>query len=287
MIGSGVCAALSLLVLSFSALAFPFPGFQKRPSTAEAIVRAYNARNVGAPGWRRVTVDLLNAGRSVRTFEVVNIWRRSAQGTDMLYVLEAPVGLRGTAYLQQEREDGPADLAVHLFLPAGSGHVLTLGSDMLGKGLLGSNFTYDEMRWLLPTAGVHYRVGGTATMLNRSVVQLEARRQPPIPGRWVRATFYVAADDPFLLGADYFAADASRTPSKRFRVGRAMKADGVWTAEEMRMDEGDDQATVMTLRRYRFAGLAVGDEWFLPARLPALHKALPALVPHAFNAVPR
>jgi hypothetical protein len=251
--------------------------------SADAIVRAYNARDFGAPGWRRVSVELLNAGRLVRSFDVVNVWRRTGASVDTLYLLNAPLGLRGTAYLQREAE-AVGGFGVDLYLPTAKGRVIALGGDMLAHGLLGSNFSYEDLRWLLPQESIQYRVAGATSMLGRRAVLLDARCAPGTCAGWRRARFYLATEDRFLVGADYFAADdAGSPPFKRLRVELATRAGNVWTAQRMRMDAANQQSTVITLRAFHFGGAPSSDDWYAATGLPGLLARLPASLPDAFD----
>src|ERR1051325_10078867 len=42
--------------------------------SADKLIKAYNTRNLGSPGWRRVLMELITDNRVTSTFTVVNIW---------------------------------------------------------------------------------------------------------------------------------------------------------------------------------------------------------------------
>src|SRR5260221_221250 len=52
------------------------------PSAAELIDK-YNSRDLGSPGWRRVSMELLTEGALTRSFTVLNIWRADRDHVEM------------------------------------------------------------------------------------------------------------------------------------------------------------------------------------------------------------
>lgn len=235
-------------------------------------IERYNGRTLGAPGWRRVRIDLLAEGVVTRSFTVLNAWRQDLQGgVQALYFLEAPQPLRGTAYLETERASNSPDLSVHLFLPAGRRAVLAVAPETFGEGLLGSDFSYEDVRLLASRAGVRYRQVGAGRLLGRRAVLIEALRAPPLQAsQWKRALLYVDEREPFLLGADF----ESARGLKRLRVEAIGRVGAVPTATRQLMTTGDGRATRMTLLDMHVDAAEVDARWFAPSALPSLEQAL-------------
>ncbi len=227
--------------------------------SAPALVRAYNARRTGAPGWRRVLISLSEAGKVTQTFQVVNVWRDAPNRAAMLFYLESPFGLQGTRYLQLERPSDADSLTVYLYLPT-STRVLRLAQGLYGEGLLGSDFAYDQMRTELPLNGYSYSVAGIAEISGKPTWRLESIAQRP-DSVWRRATFYITQDTPFVMGADYFET-AGGPPAKQMRVERFRDVKGVRSAERMLMQSCTGTQTTIALQDARFALPDVGAHWF-------------------------
>jgi len=253
---SGACAA----AIFFAATATAF---------SAGLVDAVNARDAGAPGWRRVRVDIVDGGRVSRSFLVVNLWRRDGVESRMLFLLEAPEGLAGTSYLEIERAGAgdAGELEVFLSLPTSGGRVLTIREEDLGDGLLGSDFTYADLRMLLPRSGVTWKSAGASRLEGRAVTMLDGVAHPGAPVPWQRARFYIDPSIAFVVGVDYFAG-SSAAPVKRMRVERMRRIDGVWTAEEMTMTAAGGRLTRITLLEARFHQPHANAAAFEPAALP-------------------
>lgn len=248
----------------------------------DSVVGACNARDAGAPGWRRVRIDLLDGETITRTFTVVNVWQRGPRSVRTLYYLEQPTALAGTAYLQIEDLD--TDLSVFLYLPTSNGHVLSVASEDLGEGLLGSDFAYTDLQTLLPVRRYRYRAVNRMRLLDRPAVAVEASPDTGLEVGWSRATFFIDEESAVLIGADYYfpalVSSPSREPGKRMRVERMERVDGVWTATRMAMTTARRQ-TRITLLEARFHLGAIDASLFELESLPHLQRSLEALAKRA------
>jgi hypothetical protein len=243
------------------------------------IIEAYNTRNFGSPGWRSVSLELITEGELTRSFTVVNLWRSVGDETRTLFLLQEPEGLSGTNYLLTEgKGDAESlDMRVHLFLPSGQRQVLEIAPNEFNEGLLGSDFTYTDLRMRMPLHGYNYRVIGQTVLRNEPAWVLEAEPESEAIRRavsWSLARFYLAKNFQFLLGADYFnnpedANDPAR-PSKQMRVESFEQESGIWTATRMVMVSSDNRYSVLGLKNAHFQSPGVGSELFLPHRLPEL-----------------
>src|SRR5207253_2482779 len=178
-----------------------------------------------------------------------------------------PKGLSGTDYLLQEERNKMPDIQVHLFLPAGERRVLEVASNNLNEGLLGSDFSYNDVRMQLPATGYRYTVKGQGKLLNEPVWVLEAEpstQQTREICSWSRARLYLARNFQFLLGADYYGETVnggSQPPLlKQMRVQSLKQIDGVWTATSMIMYGEDNRSTVLTLQDAKFNSAGIDPE---------------------------
>ncbi|HVF88520.1 MAG TPA: outer membrane lipoprotein-sorting protein [Blastocatellia bacterium] len=246
---------------------------------AQRLVTEYNNRNFGSPGWRTVYLELVTDGSVTRTFTVINLWKKVGRETKTLFLLREPRGLSGTNYLLQE--DSPdskaSDMKVYLFLPSGQRQVLEIAPSNFNEGLLGSDFTYTDLRMKLPVRDYSYRVIREAVLHNEPVWVLEAEPVSEAARRatsWAVAHFYLARNFQFMLGADYYAspedvADSSRA-SKRMRVEKFEQREGVWTATRMNMFGPANRYSVLSLQDARFAVSDIDSAMFLASSLPSL-----------------
>jgi hypothetical protein len=242
-------------------------------SRALALIRAYNARSFGDPGWRRVRLDLKSGPTVTRTFVVANLWRRLPGAVATLFVLEGPENLAGTNYLLVEDPDRVEGMEVHLHLPAGRRRVLAVAPGNFDEGLLGSDFGYRDLRLQIPVAGYGFRLAGRTELLGREVAVVEAR---PAPGSavaslsWARSRFYLADGPPLLLGADHFAASADAEPVKRMRVEGVCAVEGAWTETRIVMTSTEGRSSVLSLLDFAPAVAQAAADLFSPEALPAL-----------------
>lgn len=244
---------------------------------ATRLVAAYNSRNFGSPGRRGVTLELITDNKLTRTFTVYNFWKQERDEVRTLFLLKEPRGLSGTSYLLIENGSHAPDMKVHLFLPSGQRRVLEVPPNNFDAGLLGSDFTYSDMRMQLPSEGYRYRVAGQSVLLNEPTWVLEAEplathSNPSAP--WRLGRFYLARNFQFLLGADYYrnAEDGKieARPTKQMRVESFRQIDGIWTADRIVMHSTDKRASVLILQDARFAQSNLSVRLFSPAELPSL-----------------
>lgn len=239
-----------------------------------AVVAGYNARNLGAPAWRRVSMELVTEGAVTRSFSIVNLWQQEGEEVRTLFLLESPKGLAGTNYLLRESVRDGSEMRVNLFLPAGERRVLEVAADNLNEGLLGSDFSYNDMRMLLPVGGVEYRLAGGSVLLGEPTWVLDAR---PVTERskqsykWAVARFYLCRNIPFLMGADYYGPTGEAGgPFKRMRVQSFEQVEGVWTPTRMTTFGVGDRSTTLTLREAHFAQPRFESSMFTSEKLPDL-----------------
>src|SRR5205085_2174323 len=186
-------------------------------------------------------------------------------------------GLSGTDYLLQEERGKTPDIRVHLFLPAGERRVLEVAPNNLDEGLLGSDFSYNDVRMHLPAEGYRYTVTGQSRLLNEPVWVLEAEPSSPQTREicsWKTARLYLARNFQFLLGADFYSESGSGanqpTLLKQMRVESLKQIDGVWTATRMIMYGQDNRSTLLTLQDAKLNSAEIDPQLFSTEELPLL-----------------
>lgn len=249
-------------------------------AAAPELLERYNARDVGAPGLRRIRLQLHNDGTLTRTFDIAHAWqlRDGSRGGDgeirSLVLLEQPENLRGTDYLLVEGAPGGTGLEVHLHLPTSGGRVLEVLPGRFDEGLLGSDFGYTDLLWRIPLRGRRVRelgprrIGGVETWgFEIEPVSEEAKASTT----WDRTRYYLRREPALLVAAEYYRDDSGRPPAtepfKRLRVEGWKQIDGVWSPRKMVMDAGAGRTSTITLRAARFDVGPLPADLFAPATL--------------------
>lgn len=273
-----VSAGWALAAITLSALSLPSPAASDAvDQQALALVKAYNSRPFGNPGWRRVHLDLKNGAAVTRSFEVVNIWRQTGDVVRTVFLLERPETLQGTDYLLVEDPRDPFGMKVFFHLPAGQRRVLNIQPSSFGEGLLGSDFGYRDLRMRIPVDGYGFRLAGRQTLLGRPVFAVDvvpasaAARQV---ASWVRARYYFTEKDPLLIGADYFSAAADRSPAKQLRVLGFRQIDGAWTETHMVITAAEGRSSVLMLKDFKARAPEIDPALFQPETLPTATERL-------------
>lgn len=238
------------------------------PGVAE-MVRAYNARNIGSPGWRRIFLELKNRGVVTRTFTILHLWRQKEGEIRSLVLLEKPVNLQGTNYLLVENALQPEKgMSLSLFLPAGKRRVLTIKPSRFDEGLLGSDFSYSDLQWMIPVPERNLRLIGTSRMLGRTVWVIDGRPADQESASWSRVRYYIARDPLILLGADYHRAGEEK-PAKRLRIEVIKQINGTWTPVRMLMSLARNRSSTLELKEVGFGTARYAEDLFNLDNLPA------------------
>lgn len=277
--GLGLAAALP-------ATASPQAAGEPPQGAPQDLIEAYNRRDLGSPGVRRIRLELRTDGHLDRRFDIAHVWQRDDEQDGeirSLVLLEEPESLRGTGYLLVEGTAEATGLEIYLHLPAGErGQVLTILPGRFDEGLLGSDFGYTDLLWRIPLRGRRVRalgerwIDGVDTLgFEVSPLSEEARASTT----WDRTRFYLRRDPALLIAAEYFRdgedGSAAARPEKRLRVHGWRQLDGVWTPDRMAMQVGESgRISEISLRRARFAVAPRPWELFAPAALPGFANSL-------------
>lgn len=264
---AAVCCGAGLA--AFEAAPPPRPPSASR---ATAIAEAYNQREIGEPGWRRVHLELRSGAQVTRSFSILHLWRRAGDEMRSLVILEQPEGLRGTSYLLIEDPKALTGMRLFLRLPTGLRQVLTITPSRFDEGVLGSDFSYSDFRWHIPTAGYTLNLAGASRLLGRDVWMIDAvpaNAQTSQSSSWSRVRYYVGREPVLLLGADFFHSTAA-APFKQLRVEALTRVGKAWTQTRMVMRLAGGRSSELTLRDQGPAPDAIDAGFFTPQTLPVV-----------------
>lgn len=260
---AALAGVLPMVMLSSLALA--------QQDEAAPVVERYNSRDLGGVAWRRVRLDLFDKERRVKSFLIVNAWRRTGSGAETVFLLEQPEALKDTAYVLQEgvATNPPEDMIVQVFIPAGRRRVLRVNPGLLDQGLLGADFSYRDMRQLLPSSAVAHARPGRGTCLGEPCFLLELG---PL-GQWSSVQVHLGASGELIYGIDYFEAGRG-VPTKTVRVVATEQIDGILTATKMVAVEDDGRRSLLSLLDFEPHSKRVQPAAFDAASLPRLRELI-------------
>ena len=271
-IAAAAAACCGAGLAAFAATFATAPPRPPAPGGVAAIVDAYNQREIGEPGWRRVHLELRSGVQVTRFFSILHLWRRAGDEMRSLVILEEPEGLRGTSYLLLEDPKALTGMRLFLRLPTGLRQVLTITPSRFDEGVLGSDFSYSDFRWRIPTAGYTISLAGAARLAGRDVWMIDAvpaNAQISQSSSWSRVRYYVGREPVLLLGADFFRSTAA-APFKQLRVEALTRVGKVWTQTRMVMRLAGGRSSELTLRDQGPAPDAIDAGFFTPRMLPVV-----------------
>lgn len=216
-------------------------------------VSAFNSRALGSPGVRRVRLELQSNGATTRSFEIVHAWSESHGAVSSIVLLDAPETLRGTSYLWFEDQRRANGLSIFLRLPAGARRVLAIEPSRFDEGLLGSDFSYLDLLWRIPTTGRQAQNLGEKSIDGTPADAVDSRPASTASASsspWASIEYYFARDSHLLIGAAYFPPEGggrAKAPAKTLRVSGWSAHDGVWSPTSMVMSGTGGQRSVLTL----------------------------------------
>jgi hypothetical protein len=243
-------------------------------NTAPDWVRLANRRPVGRTEFREVTIEVGRPGGRrlrVRTLRAID----GDRARTVTCVVE-PAEFTNINYVVEEWRGRVAPFHIALFLPYAGGSLRTLEPYRRRDSLLGSEFSYDDMRvWL-------YEEEHTYTTVERrgAVVCVRGRCAPDSAGlvRSGAAPFdvWLRVRDGFVDGIDYLS-DTADSVLRRYRAEETMVVDGVTLPARMTMtDHRTGRRTTIFLERAAY-DVAVDPAVFEPPARPDTLRHLSAL----------
>jgi hypothetical protein len=243
---------------------------------ADAWIRSINERDSFRTEFREVLLQLGKPGRSEssphRTLRIMTLRAVEGDRCRTVFYLAGPWPLTGTAYLLEEQRGRLEPFGIHLHLPFGLRRVIRVDPARRGQGHLGSDFTYDDLKYWLPLEGFAYRHEGEPRRPAGSALLIRGEITLPelaaaLGYGWLR--MHVDRETRLVHSIEYGVAGES----ERFRVftaDRFRQADGNWIPGRMQIlnDRTGHESTL--LLQHAWYDRPVPASVFLPEKLPSL-----------------
>jgi len=117
--------------------------------TLTEILNYHAGRDFGSSGFREVALSVFNGTDKAFTYHVFHLWRVKDDSCSSLYFLSEPQILTGTAVLVVERPFA-AEMQIWIRLRTAE-HAIAVDSSRREQLVLGTDFTYSDLRFWLPT----------------------------------------------------------------------------------------------------------------------------------------
>ncbi|HYN82330.1 MAG TPA: outer membrane lipoprotein-sorting protein [Gemmatimonadaceae bacterium] len=117
-------------------------------SSVADVFHNHAQRDFGASGFREVELEIRTGRHTLYKYDVGHVWQRRMGESRSLFCVTAPRILAGTSLLMVERP-GKEELTIALRL-RGSPDVLRVDPSRCMDAVLGSDFTYEDLRFWLP-----------------------------------------------------------------------------------------------------------------------------------------
>lgn len=223
-------------------------------------------RDFGRTGFREVRLEVFNGGSLAYSYDLCHVWRVADGQCSSIFYLSEPRALAGTAVLAVERPN-VEEMLIWLRLRT-AGHPLRLDPSRSRQFVLGTDFTYEDLRFWLPmqalevnTVSFHSRDGHDVCTVRAA--RSSAYAQDPDIRMDLDAEHWL----PLLI---HWFDGLSARPLKVYRAERHQQVDGIWTPTIMSVARPLDRyLSVMTLRR-ACHNLAVDRSIFDPESLADL-----------------
>lgn len=134
--------------------------FQAIMATRAEVAGQHLRRDFGASGFREVTLDVFNGNVAMCSYSIYHVWIVQRAECSSIYYLTDPPALAGTALLLVERSDREqTDVWLRLRTAP---EPLRLEPSRSRQFMLGTDFTYDDLRFWLPVAWSRIEITGQA-----------------------------------------------------------------------------------------------------------------------------
>lgn len=232
---------------------------------------------------RRAVLSIRAPDGSANSYDVATLRRgRENGGVDSLFVLLAPEGLRGTAFLLREEPDSPPNVWLHL--PGSKPEVLPLAASEIDDFFLGSESTYADWRVAWPIDAL----GLVVVDANPATAVLDLLPRQPEPGlNWHRARVEVDLRRALIVRADYYRRPNDRLPERTFEAGGFIDIDGAAVPGWMRFTRRGWRGYVTSVElRGAWHGRSLSASLFRPEALPEAVRRVQPLLPPDFEPLP-
>ncbi len=215
--------------------------------TGEWVARQVAERDTGDDSRIEMAMDLVDS-RDRKTSRSLFMVRKEAKGTDkMLIRFTRPEDIRGTSFLVWEH-DGKDDERF-LYLPA-LGRTRRITSSEKTDSFAGTDFTYEDISGRELEDFTYGLLGDSTLASGETCYILEST---PVDNEFDYARSVTLVDKESLLPMNVDYIDSKGRISRKFRLIRKERIDGIWTMMEMSMsDLENDHRTDIVITGVRY-----------------------------------
>ena len=267
-------------------MASPFPAWGNASARcASDLLQRLNSESISAATcFREISISVGGLGdaesRPGRKLLVRTVYRRQDEVTQMAFCACSPFFLQGIAFLLVQKKGRVDPFEMHIFLPYGKRQVITVGSERRGEGLLGSDFSYDDLKlWHYEDCWGSLRCGNPRGEKENHLESLDLVWKADLKPRtvqWHKQRLYVQVPEIVLKQIEFFT-EADERPFRILHLTGHNKVDGITLPDRMCMQNYQTNSeTVIRLER-AWADRAVDHSLFEPRSLPELFQQLQSL----------
>lgn len=238
-------------------------------ATGAELFSAHARRQFGLSGFRQVRLDVYTAGSRAFSYTIFHIWRSTGDECRSLLYLAEPKILMGTGVLLVE-VPARSDIEIWLRMRTAAKPV-RVGHAHAGEFVLGTDFTYEDLRFWLPTDD--FAVLGVASGEESEPAAWVVDVERKTARRCSRMRVHLDASLFLARKIEWFRSNeilAERT----YEATRLMSIDGIWSATVMEVSRPcDGYLSVMTLLRASHQ-LRLNENLLCPEYLPRVDAKL-------------
>lgn len=239
------------------------------PATVADVITRHACRDFGSSGFREVALDVFSTDELVFSYKIVHLWKVEERYCSSLYFLTEPAVLAGTAVKVVEQPYAK-DIEIWLRLRSAT-HAIRVDSSRSDQLVLGTDFTYEDLRFWLPTDALDISRVEFGSAEGKGEYTLSARRRSGGLGHSeMRLTLDATQWLPIRIEWRELNAEA---PHRIYSAKDLVCVDGVWTPGVISVCRPREQyKSVMTLRR-ALHRVPIEPELFRTDQLPSLSKS--------------
>lgn len=228
-------------------------------------VRLANDRDIGSVEFREVSLQV-GQGRALRRLEIRTLRRQSEGQALTVTCLHRPRPMRNINYVTREERGRIDPFDIQLYLPYVGGSLRDVEDSRRCEGLLGSDFSYDDMRtWLCEEGHDYERLADDGD----GHVVLRGRCQRPEAHRASATAPFDVRIDPmtgFVRRITTWTGDGGAV-AREYRAEDVTEIDGVLIAQRMTLENRlSGRSTQILLRRAWYDRVEIDPGIFDPAR---------------------
>lgn len=242
-----------------------------RPAmTGTELFSAHARRQFGLSGFRQVRLDVYTAGSRAFSYTIFHLWKSTGDECRSLLYLAEPKILMGTGVLLVE-VPARSDIEIWLRMRTAAKPV-RVGNAHAGEFVLGTDFTYEDLRFWLPTDDFAVLGVAPGEQNGRAAWTIDVERKSAYK-RCSRMRVHLDAAL-FLAGKIEWYRSGETLAERTYEATRLMSIDGIGSATIMEVSRPrDGYRSVMTLLRASHQ-LPLNENLLCPEYLPRVDAKL-------------